>query len=171
MQQNLQSRTRGALLMALSNREGGLLLTTGNKSEYAVGYATIYGDMAGAFAPLKDVYKTDVYAMSRWRNGKGAAIPEAVLTRAPTAELRPGQTDQDSLPAYELLDAILYRFVDLERSRDEIVAEGFDAAVVERVARMVFLAEYKRRQSAPGPKVSIRAFGRERRYPITSAWR
>ena len=171
MEQNLQARARGVLLMALSNLHGGFLLTTGNKSEYAVGYATLYGDMAGAFAPLKDVYKTDVYALARWRNGKGAAIPEAVLTRPPTAELRPGQVDQDNLPPYEVLDAILYRFVDLERSGDEIVAEGFDAAVVERVARLVYVAEYKRRQSAPGPKVSGRAFGRERRYPITSAWR
>ena len=171
MLQNLQSRARGALLMALTNRYGGLVLTTGNKSEYAVGYATIYGDMCGAFAPLKDVYKTDVYALSRFRNTRGPVIPEAVLTRAPSAELRPNQTDQDSLPAYEVLDAILYRFVDLERSRQEIVAEGYDEALVERIGRMVFTSEYKRRQSAPGPKVSRRAFGRERRYPITSGWR
>ena len=169
--ENLQARCRGALLMALSNRYGGLVLTTGNKSEYAVGYATIYGDMAGAFAPLKDVYKTGVYALSRYRNTLGEAIPAGVLTRPPTAELRHDQTDQDSLPAYELLDAILYRFVDLEHSRAEIVAEGYDAGVVDRVARLVFVSEYKRRQSAPGPKVSRRAFGRERRYPITSGWR
>jgi len=170
-EENLQSRCRGALLMALSNRFGGLVLTTGNKSEYAVGYSTIYGDMCGAFAPLKDVYKTEVYALARFRNARGAVIPEGVLTRAPTAELRPGQTDQDSLPAYELLDAILYRFVDLERSRQEIVEEGYDEALVERIGRLVFVSEYKRRQSAPGPKVSRRAFGRERRYPITSGWR
>src|SRR5690606_21234952 len=171
MQQNLQARARGTLLMALSNLHGGFLLTTGNKSEYAVGYSTLYGDMAGAFAPLKDVYKTDVYALARWRNGKSPAIPEGVLKRPPTAELRAGQVDQDSLPPYELLDAVLYRFVDLERSVDEIVAEGYDAAVVRKVARMVYQSEFKRRQSAPGPKVSGRAFGRERRYPITSAWR
>jgi len=175
-EQNLQSRSRGALLMALSNLEGALLLTTGNKSEYAVGYATIYGDMCGAYAPLLDVYKTEVYALALWRNQQadaiehGEVIPSAVIERAPSAELKPGQVDQDSLPPYAELDAILYRFIDLELAQADIVAEGFDEATVERVARLVFRSEYKRRQAAPGPKVSRRAFGRERRYPISSGW-
>ena len=169
-EQNLQSRSRGALLMALSNLEGALLLTTGNKSEYAVGYATIYGDMCGAYAPLLDVYKTEVYALAEWRNREVEVIPRGVIERAPSAELKPGQVDQDSLPPYEVLDAILYRFVDLEQSQAEITAQGFDAATVDRVARLVFRSEYKRRQAAPGPKVSRRAFGRERRYPICSGW-
>jgi NAD+ synthase (glutamine-hydrolysing) len=170
-EQNLQSRSRGALLMALSNLEGALLLTTGNKSEYAVGYATIYGDMCGAYAPLLDVYKTEVYALAEWRNREAEIIPRGVIERAPSAELKPGQVDQDSLPPYEVLDAILYRFIDLEQSQAEIIAQGFDSDTVERVARLVFRSEYKRRQAAPGPKVSRRAFGRERRYPISSGWR
>jgi NAD+ synthase (glutamine-hydrolysing) len=174
-EENLQSRCRGALMMALSNKFGGLLLTTGNKSEYAVGYATIYGDMCGGFAPIKDLYKTEVYALSHWRNarqpqGAPAAIPPAVIERPPSAELREGQLDQDSLPPYEELDAILRAFVDEECSREEIVAMGFPRATVERVVRLVRINEWKRRQSAPGPKVSRRAFGRERRYPITSGW-
>jgi NAD+ synthetase len=171
-EENLQSRCRGALLMALSNKLGGLLLTTGNKSEYAVGYATIYGDMCGGFAPIKDLYKTEVFALCRWRNaqGDGDVIPVAVIERPPSAELRENQTDQDSLPPYELLDAILVRCIDGERSGAEIVAEGFDAATVERVLRLVKNGEWKRRQSAPGPKLSRRAFGRERRYPITSGY-
>jgi NAD+ synthase (glutamine-hydrolysing) len=172
-EENLQSRCRGAMLMALSNKLGGLLLTTGNKSEYAVGYATIYGDMCGGFAPIKDLYKTEVFALCRWRNarGDGEVIPQAVIDRAPSAELRENQTDQDSLPEYALLDAILARCIDGERSGAEIVAEGFDPAVVERVLRLVKSAEWKRRQAAPGPKLSRRAFGRERRYPITSGYR
>ena len=170
-EENLQSRCRGALLMALSNKFGGLLLTTGNKSEYAVGYATIYGDMCGAFAPLKDVYKTEVFELSRWRNLAGKAIPDEVIERPPTAELRENQLDQDSLPPYEVLDAVLYRFIDQEMSRAEIIEQGFDPEVVSRVAGLVFNNEWKRRQSAPGPKVSRRAFGRERRYPITNRWR
>jgi NAD+ synthetase len=172
-EENLQSRSRGALLMALSNKLGGLLLTTGNKSEYAVGYATIYGDMCGGFAPIKDLYKTEVYALCRWRNaqGDGEIIPVGVIDRAPSAELRDNQTDQDSLPPYEVLDAILERHVDLERSGAEIIAEGFDAATVERVLKLVRISEWKRRQAAPGPKLSRRAFGRERRYPITSGYR
>ncbi len=169
-EENLQSRCRGATLMALSNKSGAMLLTTGNKSEYAVGYATIYGDMCGGYAPIKDIYKSSVFALCHWRNRQDWAIPPAVITRPPTAELRENQLDQDSLPPYEVLDAILERFVDRELSRAEIVAEGFDAATVQRVARLVFLSEWKRRQSAPGPKVSRRAFGRERRYPITSGW-
>lgn len=171
--ENLQSRCRGAILMALSNRFGGLLLTTGNKSEYAVGYATIYGDMCGGYAPIKDLYKTEVYALANWRNTVGGApvIPPAVIHRAPSAELRENQTDQDSLPPYDVLDAILLRYVDQEQSRDEIVAAGFDGAVVDHVLRLVRIGEWKRHQAAPGPKVSRRAFGRERRYPITSGWR
>ncbi|HEY0178717.1 MAG TPA: NAD+ synthase [Dokdonella sp.] len=172
-EENLQSRSRGAILMALSNKFGGLLLTTGNKSEYAVGYATIYGDMCGGYAPIKDVYKTEVYALANWRNTVAGApvIPPAVITRAPSAELRENQTDQDSLPPYDVLDAILYRYVDQEQSRDDVVAAGFDAATVDHVLRLVRINEWKRHQAAPGPKVSRRAFGRERRYPITSGWR
>jgi NAD+ synthetase len=171
-EENLQSRCRGALLMALSNKFGGLLLTTGNKSEYAVGYATIYGDMCGGFAPIKDLYKTEVYALCEWRNAQpgGAVIPQAVITRAPSAELRDNQTDQDSLPPYEVLDGILGRYIDLEKSGADIIAEGFDPEVVSRILRLVKLSEWKRRQSAPGPKLSRRAFGRERRYPITSGY-
>jgi NAD+ synthetase len=172
-EENLQSRCRGAILMALSNKLGGLLLTTGNKSEYAVGYATIYGDMCGGFAPIKDLYKTEVFALCRWRNarGDGEIIPGAVIERPPSAELRENQTDQDSLPPYETLDAILERYVDQEISAEEIVAEGYDAEVVRRVLRLVKISEWKRRQAAPGPKLSRRAFGRERRYPITSDYR
>jgi NAD+ synthase (glutamine-hydrolysing) len=171
-EENLQSRTRGAMLMALSNKLGGLLLTTGNKSEYAVGYATIYGDMCGGYAPIKDLYKTEVFALSRWRNTVGGApvIPTAVISRPPTAELRENQKDEDSLPPYDVLDAILLRHVDQEQSRDEIVRAGFDAATVDRVLRLVRISEWKRHQAAPGPKVSRRAFGRERRYPITSGY-
>ncbi|MFS8138237.1 MAG: NAD+ synthase, partial [Thermomonas sp.] len=172
-EENLQSRIRGGLLMALSNKLGGLLLTTGNKSEYAVGYATIYGDMCGGYAPIKDLYKTEVFALANWRNTVGGApvIPQAVIDRAPSAELRDNQTDQDSLPAYDVLDAILLRYVDQEQSREEIVAAGFNAEVVDRMLRLVRISEWKRHQSAPGPKVSRRAFGRERRYPITNAYR
>ncbi len=170
-EENLQSRTRGALLMALSNKFGGLLLTTGNKSEYAVGYATIYGDMCGGYAPLKDLYKTEVFALARWRNTVGdAVIPRAVIERPPSAELRENQKDQDSLPPYDVLDAILLRHVDQEQSRDEIVAVGFDAATVDKVLRLVRISEWKRHQAAPGPKVSRRAFGRERRYPISNGY-
>jgi NAD+ synthase (glutamine-hydrolysing) len=148
-----------------------MLLTTGNKSEYATGYATIYGDMCGGYAPLKDCYKQLVYALSRWRNRSGEVIPQAVIDRAPSAELRENQTDQDSLPPYEVLDTILERFIEGEQSQAEIVAAGFDEATVRRVARLVIVSEYKRRQAAPGPKVSTRAFGRDRRYPISSGWR
>jgi len=171
--ENLQSRCRGAILMALANRFGGLLLTTGNKSEYAVGYATIYGDMCGGYAPIKDAYKTEVYALARWRNAMAGApgIPPAVIERAPSAELRENQTDQDSLPPYDVLDAILFRHIEQEQTREEIVAAGFDDATVERVLRLVRISEWKRQQAAPGPKISRRAFGRERRYPITSGWR
>ena len=169
-EENLQSRCRGAILMALSNKTGRMLLSTGNKSEYAVGYATIYGDMCGGFAPLKDCYKELVYALARWRNRQGEVIPPAVIERAPSAELRENQTDQDSLPPYEILDAILERFVEGEQSQVEIIASGFDEATVRRIAKLVLASEYKRRQSAPGPKISTRAFGRDRRYPISSGW-
>ena len=181
-EENLQSRCRGALLMALSNKTGRLLLATGNKSEYAVGYATIYGDMCGGFAPIKDLYKTEVYAVCDWRNAQaglrtrdlgllkvtGIVIPQEVIDRAPSAELRENQFDQDSLPPYEMLDAILFRDIELEQSRVEIIAAGFDATIVDRVLRLVRISEWKRQQSAPGPKVSRRAFDRERRYPITA---
>jgi NAD+ synthase (glutamine-hydrolysing) len=171
-EENLQSRTRGTILMALANKLGGLLLTTGNKSEYAVGYATIYGDMCGGYAPIKDLYKTEVFAVCRWRNvqGDGEVIPNAVIDRPPSAELRENQKDQDSLPPYDILDSILYRSIDLEKSPAEIIAEGFDADTVARMLRLVKISEWKRRQSAPGPKLSRRAFGRERRYPITSGY-
>ena len=171
-EENLQSRTRGAILMALSNKLGGLLLTTGNKSEYAVGYATIYGDMCGGYAPIKDLYKMEVFALCRWRNaqGDGEIIPAAVIDRPPTAELRDNQKDQDSLPPYEILDGILYRYIDLEKSAAEIIADGFEATTVQRILRLIKISEWKRRQSAPGPKLSRRAFGRERRYPITSGY-
>lgn len=170
-EQNLQSRSRGALLMALSNLEGALLLTTGNKSEYAVGYATIYGDMCGAYAPLIDVYKTEVYALCAWRNRTGEVIPQAVIDRPPSAELKHDQKDQDSLPPYDLLDAILHRFIEREQSQAEIIEQGFDPDTVQHVAQLVFRSEYKRRQAAPGPKITRRAFNRERRYPISSGWR
>jgi NAD+ synthase (glutamine-hydrolysing) len=170
-EENLQSRTRGVLLMAMSNKTGRLLLSTGNKSEMAVGYATLYGDMCGAYAPLKDVYKTLVFRLSRWRAAIDGAIPLAVIERPPSAELRDDQTDQDSLPPYDDLDAILAAFVEGEQAADDIAALGYDREVVARVIRLVFVNEFKRRQSAPGPRVTEKAFGRERRYPITSGWR
>ncbi|WP_132985403.1 NAD+ synthase [Luteimonas terricola] len=171
-EENLQSRARGVILMALSNKLGGLVLTTGNKSEYAVGYATIYGDMCGAYAPIKDLYKTEVYGLSKWRNTVGGApvIPPAVIARPPSAELRENQRDQDSLPPYDVLDAILLRFVDMEQSSEEVRAAGFDAAVVDHVVKLVRNSEWKRQQAAPGPKISRRAFGRERRYPISNKY-
>ena len=171
-EENLQSRARGAILMALSNKLGGLVLTTGNKSEYAVGYATIYGDMCGGYAPIKDLYKTEVFGLAKWRNTVGGApvIPPAVIARPPSAELRANQLDQDSLPPYDVLDAILMRFVDQEQSRDEVVAAGFDASTVDRMLRLVRTSEWKRHQAAPGPKISRRAFGRERRYPISNGY-
>jgi len=169
-EENLQSRSRGVLLMGLSNKFGHIVLTTGNKSEMAVGYATLYGDMCGGFAPIKDVYKTLVYRLCRYRNGISPVIPERVLTRAPSAELRENQTDQDSLPPYDVLDAILEAYVEESRSIAEIIAAGFDEATVRRVAGLVRRSEYKRRQAPPGPKVTRCAFGRERRYPITAGY-
>ncbi len=169
-EENLQARCRGVLLMALSNKRGSLLLTTGNKSEMAVGYCTLYGDMAGGFAPLKDVAKMQVYALARYRNREGEVIPERVLTRAPSAELRPDQRDEDSLAPYPVLDAILEAHVEQDRSVREIVALGYDEALVRRIVRLVEINEYKRRQAAPGVRVTRRAFGRDRRYPISSGF-
>lgn len=169
-EENLQSRSRGTVLMALSNKFGHVVLPTGNKSEMAVGYATLYGDMCGGFAPLKDVYKQQVYALARYRNTVSEVIPERVLNRPPTAELRPDQRDDDSLPPYAVLDLILQRYVEAGRSVPDLIAEGFAEGDVRRVVSLVRRSEYKRRQSAPGPKVTQRAFGRERRYPITAVY-
>ncbi len=170
-EENIQARCRGVLLMAISNKTSKMVLTTGNKSEMAVGYATLYGDMAGGFAPLKDVPKTLVYRLARWRNERGAVIPERVLIRPPSAELAPGQKDSDTLPPYEILDPILERFVERDYSVEQIVADGFERETVERVAAMVLRNEYKRRQAPPGPRITARAFGKDRRYPITSGYR
>jgi NAD+ synthase len=179
-EQNLQSRARGMTLMALSNKFGHMVLSTGNKSEMSVGYATLYGDMCGGYSVLKDVYKTTVFALSRWRNQAlphgargpaGRVMPERVITKAPTAELKPDQRDEDDLPRYATLDAILEGLVENEMSVDDIVATGHDRATVERVWRMLDRAEYKRRQAPPGVKITRRAFGRDRRYPITNAFR
>jgi NAD+ synthase (glutamine-hydrolysing) len=169
-EENIQARCRGVLLMAISNKQGKMLLTTGNKSEMAVGYATLYGDMAGGFAPLKDCTKVLVYQLARYRNGVSSVIPERVLTRPPTAELRYDQKDSDSLPPYEILDPILEAFIEKDYSVDQITALGFDRATVVRVLQMVKRAEYKRRQAPPGVRVSSRAFGRDWRYPITSGY-
>ncbi len=170
-EENMQARCRGILLMAISNKTGKLVLTTANKSETAVGYSTLYGDMAGGFAPIKDVAKTLVYRLAAYRNSLTMVIPRRVIDRPPSAELRPDQKDQDSLPPYDVLDAVLYRYVEQDRSVEEIVAEGYDRETVERVARLVILNEYKRRQAAPGVRITPRAFGRDRRYPITSGFR
>src|SRR5690606_13279889 len=153
--------------MALANKRGSIVLTTGNKSEYAVGYATLYGDMAGGFAPLKDVPKTLVYELARHRAGIGPSIPEGSITKPPSAELRPGQLDQDTLPPYEILDPIIEGHVEHDRSIAQLVADGFDEETVRWVVHLIDRAEYKRRQAAPGPKVTTKAFGRERRVPIT----
>ncbi len=170
-EENVQARVRGTLLMSLSNKLGHLVLTTGNKSELAVGYCTLYGDMAGGFAVIRDVPKTLVYALARWRNELGVVIPQAVLDKPPSAELRPGQRDTDSLPPYEVLDPILERYISDDASAEEIIAQGFDRDTVERVVRLVDGAEYKRRQAAPGPKVTGRSFGKDRRLPITNRFR
>ncbi len=169
-EENLQSRCRGVLLMALSNKFGQVVLTTGNKSEMAVGYATLYGDMCGGFAPIKDVYKTLVYRLARYRNTLGEVIPPRVIERAPSAELRPDQKDSDSLPPYEVLDPILEAYVEDSSSIAQIVARGYELDTVKRVAALVRRSEYKRRQAPPGPKITRRAFGRERRYPITAVY-
>jgi NAD+ synthase len=179
-EENIQSRVRGTALMAISNKFGGMVVTTGNKSEMSVGYATLYGDMNGGFNPIKDLYKLEVYRLARWRNahvpksGKGPAgivIPENILTRPPTAELREGQLDQDSLPPYEVLDDILGCLVEGEMPLEQIVARGHDPETVKKVERMLYIAEYKRRQAAPGVKISARNFGRDRRYPIVNKFR
>ncbi len=170
-EENIQARCRGLLLMAISNKTGRMLLTTGNKSEMAVGYATLYGDMAGGFAPIKDCSKTLVYALARYRNTLGDAIPERVITRPPSAELRPDQKDTDSLPDYDILDPILEAFIEKDLSVAEITDRGFDRAVVIRVLEMVKRNEYKRRQAPPGVRISRRAFGRDWRYPITSGYK
>ncbi|MGG6895699.1 NAD+ synthase [Rhizobium sp. BR 315] len=179
-EENLQSRARGTILMAISNKFGSMVVTTGNKSEMSVGYATLYGDMNGGFNPIKDLYKMQVYALSRWRNlhvppgalgPSGEVIPYNIIDKAPSAELRPNQTDQDSLPPYPVLDDILECLVEKEMSVEEIVARGHDVATVHRVEHLLYLAEYKRRQSAPGVKITKKNFGRDRRYPITNRFR
>jgi NAD+ synthase len=178
-EENIQSRSRGLILMAISNKLGDMLLTTGNKSEMSVGYATLYGDMCGGYSVLKDVYKTTVFALARWRNANrppgalgplGPVMPERVITKPPSAELKPDQTDQDTLPPYETLDAILEGLVEGEKSVEALVADGFDRPTVLRVWRMLDRAEYKRRQAPPGVKITSRAFGRDRRYPITNGF-
>lgn len=169
-EENIQARSRGVILMALSNKTGRMLLTTGNKSEMAVGYATLYGDMAGGFAPLKDVSKTLVYELANYRNSVSAVIPERVITREPSAELSEDQKDSDSLPPYDILDAILERFIERDESVETIAAAGYDEQLVKRVATMVLRNEYKRRQSPPGVRITSRGFGKDRRYPITSGY-
>lgn len=166
-EENMQARCRGLLLMALANKANGLVLTTGNKSEMAVGYATLYGDMAGGFAVLKDVPKTLVFRLANYRNQQSYMIPQVIIDRPPSAELAHGQKDEDSLPPYSILDEIIYRFVDKQESLEKIIAAGFDSAIVKRIARMVMLNEYKRRQAPPGIKITEYSFTRERRYPIT----
>jgi NAD+ synthase (glutamine-hydrolysing) len=177
-EENLQARIRGNLLMALSNKFGWLVLTTGNKSEMSVGYTTLYGDLAGGFAVIKDVPKTLVYRVCEWRNSNAgsagavpAPIPASILERAPSAELRPEQRDDDSLPPYEVLDRILEGYVELDQSREQLVGLGLPVEDVERTIRLVDLAEYKRRQAPPGIKITSRAFGRDRRMPITNGYR
>lgn len=176
-EENLQSRLRGTTLMAISNQEGQIVLAPGNKSELAVGYSTLYGDSVGAYGPIKDVYKSTVFRLARWRNevaaerGEAPPIPENSVTKPPSAELRPGQVDTDSLPDYDVLDAILARYVDRDEGRDEILAAGFDPETVTRVLKLVDNAEYKRRQYPPGTKISAKGFGKDRRLPITSRWR
>ncbi|MEO8564761.1 MAG: NAD+ synthase, partial [Betaproteobacteria bacterium] len=169
-EENIQARIRGTLLMALSNKHGAIVLTTGNKSEMAVGYATLYGDMAGGFGVLKDIDKTLVYRLAHYRNSLGRVIPERIITRAPSAELRANQTDQDSLPPYETLDAILEAYVEENLSPSEIIARGHAPAEVAQVVRLIKIAEYKRRQAAVGIRITPRGFGKDWRYPITSAW-
>ena len=178
-EENIQSRARGLTLMALSNKFGDMVLTTGNKSEMSVGYATLYGDMCGGYSVLKDLYKTTVFDLCRWRNAhvpagllgpQGPVMPERVITKPPSAELKPDQKDQDTLPPYEVLDAILEGLVEGEQAVDALVAAGHDRATVVRVWKMLDRAEYKRRQAPPGVKIGARAFGRDRRYPITNGY-
>ena len=179
-EENIQSRTRGALLMAFSNKFGHMVLTNGNKSEVSVGYSTLYGDMCGGFSVVKDLYKSDLYRLAEWRNNnvpsisllnKKTLIPKNIIIKEPTAELKPNQMDRDSLPPYDILDKILYLLVEKESSISEIVDKGFDVDVATRVQNMLYNSEYKRRQAAPGVKISVRNFGYDRRYPITNAFR
>ncbi len=179
-EENLQSRARGTLLMGISNKFGPMVITTGNKSEVSVGYATLYGDMNGGFNPIKDLYKTQVFALARYRNRarpkgclgpEGEVIPENIIVKPPTAELKPNQRDQDTLPPYDVLDDILNCLVELEMPVKDIVARGHAPEVVAKVERMLYLAEYKRRQAAPGVKITAKNFGRDRRYPITNKFR
>jgi NAD+ synthetase len=170
-EENLQARIRGMILMALSNKSGSLVLTTGNKSEMAVGYCTLYGDMAGGFAVIKDIAKTLVYRLSRWRNEQSRVIPERIITRPPSAELKPDQTDQDSLPPYEILDAIVEATMEKELSPQEIIARGYPEADVRRVVGLLKISEYKRRQAPVGIRVTQRGFGKDWRYPITNRYR
>jgi NAD+ synthase (glutamine-hydrolysing) len=170
-EENLQARIRGAIVMALSNKFGHMVVTTGNKSEVAVGYATLYGDMAGGYSVLKDVFKTLVYRLAEWRNKDGEVIPRSIIDKPPSAELRPNQRDSDSLPPYDLLDEILARYVEKDQSVQEIVSAGFDADLVRRVAGLVDRNEYKRRQAAPGVRITRKAFGKDRRLPITNRYR
>jgi NAD+ synthase len=169
-EENIQARIRGNLLMAYSNKHGFMVLTTGNKSEMSVGYATLYGDMCGGYSVLKDVYKTTVFALSRWRNRDGEVIPDRMITKPPTAELKPNQRDDDTLPPYETLDVILHALIEERLGVEEVIALGHDADTVKRIAKLLYVAEYKRRQSPPGVKITGMAFGRDRRYPITSKW-
>jgi NAD+ synthase len=170
-EENVQSRSRGVILMAISNKMGSMVLTTGNKSEMSVGYATLYGDMNGGFNPIKDVYKTEVYRLAEWRNTVSDVIPTRIITKAPTAELRENQKDQDSLPPYDVLDDILDGLVEREQSVAEITSRGHDIALVKKIQHMLYIAEYKRRQAAPGVKITRKNFGRDRRYPITNGFR
>jgi NAD+ synthase len=179
-EENIQSRTRAVILMALSNKLGHMVLTTGNKSEMAVGYATLYGDMCGGYNALKDLYKMEVYALSAWRNANtsaiglgpaGEVIPQRIIDKAPSAELRENQTDQDSLPPYPALDDMLHAFVEEEEEIEDVVARGHDLATVQRIQNLLYVAEYKRRQAPPGVKIGTRNFGRDRRYPITNRYR
>jgi NAD+ synthetase len=170
-EENIQARVRGVILMALSNKFGKLVLTTGNKSEMASGYATLYGDMAGGFAVLKDVAKTLVWRLARYRNQISEVIPERIITRPPSAELRANQCDQDSLPSYEILDAIMQRYVELDMAARDIIAAGYSEADVRKVIGLIDRSEYKRRQSPPGIRITARGFGRDRRYPVTNKYR
>ena len=172
-EENLQARIRGTLLMALSNKFGWLVVASGNKSELSVGYSTLYGDLAGGFALIKDVYKTDVFRLARWLNERAGRelIPASIIERPPSAELRADQLDEDSLPPYPALDKVLEAYVELDRSREELAQDGFDADVVERAVGMIDKAEYKRRQAPPGVKLRPKAFGRDRRTPITNRWK
>jgi NAD+ synthase (glutamine-hydrolysing) len=170
-EENLQSRIRGTLLMAMSNKLGAMVVTCGNKSEMATGYATLYGDMAGGFAVIKDIVKTLVYRISNWRNSKGRVIPQRVIDRAPSAELAPGQTDQDSLPPYEVLDAVVERYMERDMTPEAIAGLGYGMEAVQQVVRLIRINEYKRRQAPPGVRITPRSFGKDWRYPITSGFR